>query len=63
MLRTILRPNQLGYKKSTINDRQRAGLYPCFFNPSPNTAAVFQDEHERVMALVAAGATDDEIRT
>ena len=53
----------LGTPRSTIGDRQTAGLYPKFIHPSPRTAAIYADEHQRVMDLVAGGAADETIRT
>jgi|SaaInlV_200m_DNA_4_1039719.scaffolds.fasta_scaffold10295_2 hypothetical protein len=62
MHRSIMRPSQTGMARSTTNDRQRAGLYPSFFKLTKNTSGIYQDEHQRTMDLVAAGASDSQLR-
>jgi predicted DNA-binding transcriptional regulator AlpA len=61
MMRKILRPKQTGLSTTTMWDWQRAGLYPPFFKIGRRAAGLYEDEHERLMALRAAGATERQV--
>lgn len=61
-MRRFIRRKQTGIPTSTAFDWQQAGLYPKFFKIGLNVSGLYEDEHEDVIALRAAGASDDEIR-
>lgn len=62
-MRKLLRPKQIGISSSTVWELQQLGLYPKFFKLyGSKAAAVFADEHERIIALRSVGASDEQIR-
>lgn len=61
-MRKILRPKHTGLSTTTMWDLQQAGLYPSFFKIGRRAAGLYEDEHDRLMALRAAGATDNEVK-
>lgn len=62
MRRNILRPRQTGIPITTMWEYQNAGLYPQFFKLGKKSSGIFEDEHDRIIKVRAAGATDDQLR-
>jgi len=61
-MRKFLRRKQTEIPASTAFDWQKAGLYPKFFKIGLSASGLYEDEHSDVIALRAAGASDDEVR-
>jgi len=61
-MRKILRRKQTGIPVSTAFDWQQQGLYPRFFKIGIKASGLFEDEHDRVMALRSADASQEKVR-
>lgn len=61
-MRNTIRRKETGMPMTTVWDMQQKGLYPHFFKITTRSSGLYEDEHDRVMKLRAAGATNDQIR-
>lgn len=61
-MRNTMRRKETGMAMTTVWDMQQKGLYPNFFKITTRSSGLYEDEHDRVMKLRAAGATDSQIR-
>lgn len=62
-MKKIIRRKETDIPAATAHGWQQDGIYPKFFKVGPKASGLFEDEHDRVMALRAGGASNDEIRS
>lgn len=60
-MRKILRRTKTGIPVATVFEWQKKGIYPRFFKIGVKASGLFEDEHDRVMALRSSGASDEQV--